>query len=73
MAETSAQIEAALVKIREQIDRVILVQSYSLGGRQHVNQSLKELRAQEKSLVLRLHRMTKGAAVLSDFSGAGDY
>jgi len=73
MAETAAQIEAALVKIREQIDRVILVQSYSLGGRQHVNQNLKILMEREKQLVTRLHRMTKGAAVLSDFSGAGDY
>jgi hypothetical protein len=73
MAETSAQIEARLDKVREAIDRAILSHSYSLAGRQHVNQSLKELRAQERSLVLRLHRMTKGAAVLSDFSGAGDY
>jgi len=69
MAETAEQIEARLVTARAAIDRAVLAQSYSIGGRSHANQALKELRAHERALVLRLHRLTKGAFVLSDFSG----
>jgi hypothetical protein len=69
MAQTAEQLEARLDKLRERIDSVILAQSYSVGGRQHVNPLLKTLMEREASLVRQLHRLTKGAFVLSDFSG----
>jgi hypothetical protein len=68
MAQTVEQLETRLEGVRAAIDRAINAHSYSLAGRQHVNQSLKELRAVERSLVLQIRRMQGGAVVLSDFS-----
>lgn len=69
MAETAEQIETRLADVRAAIARAVQSQSYSLGGRSHSNQSLKELRDYERQLELKLSRMTSGGAViLSDFS-----
>ena len=72
MAQTAEQLETRIVAVRGAIDKAVLAASYSLAGRQHVNQNLKELRALEASLVRQLNRMTKGAFVLSDFSGEAE-
>ena len=73
MAETAEQIETRLTNVRAAIERAILAASYSVASRSHSNQQLKELRAYERQLELKLSRMTNGGAVvLSDFSSPGD-
>lgn len=68
MAQTVVELEARLVKVRSAMDRAILAASYSIGGRSHSNQQLKELRALERSIVLQIERKQRGCVLVSDFS-----
>jgi hypothetical protein len=69
MAQTSEQLEAALVKVRAAIEAA-LVQSYSVSGRS-VTRNLAELRKYEKDLERKLARVNgSGPVIISDFSNA---
>lgn len=73
MAETSAQLETRLTNVRAAIERAVLAASYSIAGRSHTNQQLKELRMLERDLERKLSRLTGSGPLVISETNAGEY